>query len=798
MDIYASGTNIIFGQVGHFLIILSFVAAIVSAIAYGISSTKNDVRQWIPLGRMAFLLHSFALFGVIFLMLFMIRSHMFEFAYVWRSSNNALPMRFLLSSFWEGQEGSTLLWMFWLAIIGIILLFRSKEWEGPVMIWVALAQALLGSMLLGIFIFGYKMGSNPFTLLKDYMDAPVFKMNPDFIPEDGSGLNPLLQNYWMTIHPPTLFLGYALTIVPFAYAMASLMRRSYKDWVRPVLPWALATVMVLGVGILMGGAWAYEALSFGGFWAWDPVENASLVPWLIIVAGLHTLMAYKHSGYSLSATYILFTGSFLMVLYSSFLTKSGILGDSSVHSFTDMGMSGQLVVMMIVFAVPAIGYLFLRRRDMPHKPKEERLSSREFWLFIGSAVFILSSVHITVITSFPVINKIFGTKLAPPSDIERMFNDVQIWIGIILGILLAVGQYLHYRKTSKKMLLRHISIPLVLSIVLSVLLVINFQLYRIDRLLLTFAGAFGIVANIYYIFLRLKGKVHLYGASVSHAGFAMMLLGIMISQGKQEVVSYNQFAVDYGEGYSDQEKAENILLYQDEPSVMNGYKITYLGDSIVAEKIFYKVKYEPLDESRKSFVLTPHLQLDKQMGNVANPSTRRTFSSDLYTHITGAPIAEEGRIADSTQTNTHIMKPGDTIRLSRSVAILDKINPSAEVPGYELEEEDLAVGAQMRFITLDSTYTIEPTYLIQGRIARSVPLKIEEESTTFAFSKILPESGEVEITTIQKFPRYIIMKAIIFPYINLLWAGAIIMSLGVCMSMFRRRREKKKFDQALS
>ncbi|MCP4120607.1 MAG: cytochrome c biogenesis protein CcsA [Bacteroidetes bacterium] len=794
MDIHAIGANVIFGKAGHFLIILSFVSALVSAIAYGISSSKNDIRHWEPLGRYAFLLHSVAIFGVIFLMLFMIHSHMFEYAYVWRSSNNELPMRFLLSSFWEGQEGSTMLWMFWLAVIGIILIFRSKEWESPVMIWVALAQALLSSMLLGIIVFGYKMGANPFTMLKDYMDAPVFKLNPGFIPEDGSGLNPLLQNYWMTIHPPTLFLGYALTIVPFAYAMASLMKRSYTDWVRPVLPWALATIMVLGVGILMGGAWAYEALSFGGFWAWDPVENASLVPWLIIVAGLHTLLAYRHSGYSLSATYLLFAGSFLMVLYSSFLTKSGILGDSSVHSFTDMGMSGQLVLMMIVFVVPAIGIYVLRWRDMPRKPTEERLSSREFWLFIGSAVFILSAVHITVITSFPVINKIFNTRLAPPADIERMFNDVQIWIGIILGVLLALGQYLNYRKSNKS-LLRHIAIPLVISTAIAIVLILHFELYRIDALLLTFAASFGVVANIYYIFLRLKGKVHLYGGSVSHAGFALMMLGILISQGKQEVVSYNQFGVDYGESYSDQDKADNILLYKDEASTMDNYRITYLGDSVVADKVFYKVKYEPLDASKKSFTLTPHLQLDKEMGNVANPSTRRTLTSDLYTHITGAPISKDGRVPDSTQTNVYTVKLGDTIKLSRSIAILDHINPSAESPGYEMGPEDIAVGAQMRYITVDSTYHVEPLYLIQNRIARSVPVSLTEKNITFVFTKIIPETAEIEISFTQEFPRYIIMKAIIFPYINLLWLGAVVMSIGVVMSMYHRQRQKNKFER---
>lgn len=642
MDIHAGGINAIFGKTGHFLVVLAFMSALLGTVAYGAASLRSDERSWKKLGRFAFLLNTVAVFGVIALLLYMIRGHMFEYAYVWRSSNMALPMRFLLSSFWEGQEGSTLLWMFWIAVIGVVMIFTARKWESPVMVWLALAQALLGSMILGIYVFGYKMGSSPFQLLKDYMDAPIFRMNPGFIPEDGSGLNPLLQNYWMTIHPPTLFLGYALSIVPFAFAMASLLKRSYKDWVRPALPWTLAAVMVLGVGILMGGAWAYEALSFGGFWAWDPVENASLVPWLILVGGLHTLLAYKHSGYSLSMTYILFIASFLLVLYASFLTKSGVLGDSSVHSFTDMGMSGQLVVMMVVFALPAIVLLWMRRAEMPRKQTEERLSSREFWLFIGSAIFVLSSLHITVVTSFPVINKIFGTKLAPPSDIERMFNDVQIWIGILVGVLLAFAQFLNYRFTDRKRFGRTLLPPAIISVALTVLIVLAFDFHRIDYILLAFAGAFGTVANLFYAIRQLRGKYFLYGGSVAHTGIALMLAGILISQGRQEVVSYNQYGVDYGSGFSDQDKAENLLLYLNEPSVMEDYRLTYIGDSVTDNKIFFKVRYEPLNGKGKPFVLTPHLQMDENMGNVANPSTRRTLTSDLYTHITAAPIGGDG------------------------------------------------------------------------------------------------------------------------------------------------------------
>jgi cytochrome c-type biogenesis protein CcmF len=158
-------------------------------------------------------------------------------------------------------------------------------------------QVFLASMLLGLEFGHVKIGSNPFILLRnqaDFINLPFVQM-PDYLSKmkDGRGLNPLLQNYWMVIHPPTLFLGFAATAIPFAFAMGGLLTNRVREWVKPALPWTFFAVGILGIGILMGGAWAYEALSFGGFWAWDPVENASLVPWLTLVGGAHVMLINK-------------------------------------------------------------------------------------------------------------------------------------------------------------------------------------------------------------------------------------------------------------------------------------------------------------------------------------------------------------------------------------------------------------------------------------------------------------------------------------------------------------------------
>src|SRR6478752_3487985 len=243
---------------------------------------------------------------------------------------------------------------------GLILIRKARNWEAPVMTVISFAQVCLATMIAGIYFFNWRMGSNPFVLLRNEMDAPIFSQ-PNYLSliKDGNDLNPLLQNYWMVIHPPVLFLGFASTIVPFAFAIAGLWTKKIGDWTKPALPWALFSAAVLGTGVMMGGRWAYESLNFGGYWAWDPVENASLVPWLIMVAGLHTMVVYNATGHSLRATNFFLISSFLLILYSTYLTRSGDLQDTSVHAFTDQGMSWQLRVFVLVLVIPSL-LLFIR------------------------------------------------------------------------------------------------------------------------------------------------------------------------------------------------------------------------------------------------------------------------------------------------------------------------------------------------------------------------------------------------------------------------------------------------------
>jgi cytochrome c-type biogenesis protein CcmF len=366
MNTAFNGEHLLPGHLGQFFIVLAFGSALISAISYYFATVNTNPfdKSWYNLARIGFYLNTVSVIGIGVCLFYIIYNHLFEYYYAWEHSSRSLPVYYIISSYWEGQEGSFWLWAFWQAALGNVLLWKAKSWEKPVMTVIMLSQTLLASMLIGVELFGYRVGTSPFILLREALNlkesTPIFNTNPEYYKnyltyiKDGNGLNPLLQNYWMVIHPPTLFLGFASMVVPFAYAIAGLWQKRYKEWIQPAISYALFAVMVLGTGIIMGSFWAYESLTFGGFWAWDPVENASLIPWLTLVGALHVMIVFKNTGHSYYTATILVLTSFILVLYASFLTRSGILGDSSVHAFTDAGMFWHLVADVIILPTLAI------------------------------------------------------------------------------------------------------------------------------------------------------------------------------------------------------------------------------------------------------------------------------------------------------------------------------------------------------------------------------------------------------------------------------------------------------------
>jgi cytochrome c-type biogenesis protein CcmF len=936
------------GQLGNFLVILSFVSAIFSGYTYYLATKHPEAKSYLRLGRWSFTVHAVAVIGIIGTLLFILFNHLYEYKYAWEHLNNAMPLRYIFSCMWEGQEGSFLLWTFWHVIIGLCLIRWAKDWEPWVMMVLAVVEVFLSSMLLGVYFGDFQFGSNPFTLLREASSnvGLPWTMNPDYLSlkpfMDGKGLNPLLQNYWMTIHPPTLFLGFAATVVPFLYAIAGLWRKDLRGWMRPAIPWSFFGIMILGTGILMGGAWAYEALGFGGFWAWDPVENASLVPWLILVAAAHLLVINQRKDSSTFAALTLSVGAFILVLYSTFLTRSGVLGDSSVHSFVDSGILAQLLVYLLFFValttylllpskllrtiyVGVCGILFvvgignimtyktyktaeeldkllpgqdtmipglclvfilltavmsiIAYRKGFRKPgeEEEALWSREFWMFIGALILVIMGVQITVVTSINVGNifmapfeSMFASlhkstgwgvfesmskhNFSAPSGDDRfdVYHKFQIPFTFILFLIIAFGQYLKYKNTELKSFLRQLVLSLIITIVLTGLTAwaihSNVRSAQLDIMLLVLVGScyFAMVANANYAWKVLKGKLDIMGASVAHFGFAMLILGAVISTWQSYFVSRSDVSISkINKEFNDK---EDMLMLKGDTALMGDYFVHYKdkiksGDRILVTVEYFDVRPKTYSEGEyvqhlgfpfralkthtstgdflsdvdqhkywtaitpgeldshaqshlanwtpgvpgeRVFVLEPTI-LQSPKGNSREPSIKHFLGHDLYTFIkytdTEIKVQEE---QGYLEPKTGIVKVGEEVSLTEVITMkIDSLVTINDIP------EGLPEGTrgQRAFLTLTSKQRTEQLIVPMVDVS-GTPVPYPIESKTFRMLLALQNKPEGIELTVQKHSSLdrdmLIMTAQVFPQINVLWIGCLVMVIGTIMAIRHR------------
>ncbi len=811
------GENLFPGQFGHFLILLSLIASGAATISYFLSTQKRDLEErarWRKLARIFFVAEAVSVITIFSILLISISQHLFEYKYVWQHSSRSLEMKYLFASFWEGQEGSFLLWSFWHCVLGLVVIKKEKAWEAPVMTVVSFMQFCLATMVVGLSIFGTKIGSNPFVLLRNELEAPIFS-RPDYLSlvTDGNDLNPLLQNYWMVIHPPVLFLGFAATLFPFAFAIAGLWTKDYKGWTRPALPWALFAAAALGLGIMMGAAWAYESLNFGGYWAWDPVENASLVPWLVLIGGIHTLLIFRHTGNSLRATFFFFIVSFLLVLYSTYLTRSGDLQETSVHAFTDLGMTWQLRAFLLTFVTGSLFLFFKRYKHVPHIVKEEETSSREFWMFIGSLVFFLSALTIILMTSIPVINKIAGLfgddqlfkPLAMGEDSALAYNRIQIFVGIIIALLTATTQYLKYKQTPKGTFFRKIMYPTIAALVISALILgfgdVNYYEngygYLVAIYLAVACSVYAIVANAAYIWLGINGKLRLSGGSIAHLGFGLMLLGILVSSSKKEIISHNTSGIFVNFGEESKEKpGENLTLIKGIRTDMGKYWVTYEKDSAHPEKQlwYYHLKFEN-KKTGEDFTLTPNAFVNYKgnMGLMANPDAKHYWDHDIFTYITSLPDPEKSK-EDTSTFRKETVKLGDTTFYSKGMIVLEELNSRSNIPQPGFDPNDTASIAKLKVLAkTGSVYTSEVLMISQEGVRMPYPDTVTAEGLILQLQTVNGNQVDIGIKESGAIMQYVTLKAYKFPMINLLWLGTIIMVVGLLMSTVRRVRMNRSF-----
>ncbi|GMQ27970.1 cytochrome c biogenesis protein CcsA [Algoriphagus confluentis] len=830
--------NTFMGNLGHLMTIVAFVSALVTAYAYFQYFRANEIEKasWRKFSRISFYIHAGSTAMIAFSLFEIIYNHRFEYFYAYSHSSKALPVHYMISSFWEGQEGAFILWAFWNVVLGIILIQTNKFWEGPVMVVFALVQAFLVSMILGVVIGDLKIGSSPFILLRDATQAPIFELNPDFVPEDGTGLNPLLQNIWMVIHPPTLFLGYASTLVPFAFLIGGLVTKRYSEWIRPALPWAIFSAMILGMGIIMGAYWAYVTLNFGGYWNWDPVENAVYVPWLILVASIHTMITFKKSATALKTSIVLVILSFILVLYATFLVRSGVLGDASVHSFTDLGLSGQLLIYMLFFLVIAVFLAVRAWKHIPTSEKEASVYSREFWIFLGAVTLGLMSFQVILPTSIPAWNalvEIFGgiSNMAPPADQVEFYTKFQLWFAVALALLTAVGQFFWWQKMDKKALKEALVTPYIISVLLSAAVIVLAKVYDWKYIIIVLAGMFTIVANsVILAKLLKKSTFKLAGGSLAHIGLGMILIGIMFSSGYSDVISINMSGLTYSNSWEDEMNKEHVLLWINKPTQMKDYTVVYRGrqkkvvgvpefvpakylestgnvneavalvdykdyfkkgdvvNLVLEENDYFKIDY--FQNEALKFSLNPMSQFNEGMGGlISSPDSKIYLNRDLYTYVAAMNDYSD---PEWKEDEVYEVSPGEQFHIADFVTYFDGAEVMKEIEGYVLQEGDVAVKAKLRVLDYDVEKLLEPTFIIRNNQVGKLPVIDTELGLRVSLENILPDQNKFVFKVNQYQKDYVVMKAIVKPYINVLWVGTIVMLIGFTVAIFRRFDEFAK------
>ena len=834
------------GQAGSILVNTAFVAALLATIGFILSAKaahqqqEQEAKSWLRFARFSFFGHAAAVLGVVGMLYIMISGHYYEYQYAHAHASRNLPTHYIISSFWEGQEGSFLLWIFWHVCIGFLLMKKAgKQWQAPVLATLSLVQVFLLSMVLGVVFFDvFKIGSSPFLLLRDTSPLPVFAINPNFVPEDGTGLNPLLQNYWMVIHPPTLFLGFALTLVPFAFCMAGLATGRFTEWVKPALAWSHVAAVVLGTGIMMGAYWAYETLNFGGYWNWDPVENAVYIPWLVLLAGIHALLIYRKNATAFTTGTVLVVASFVLVLYSTFLVRSGVLGNSSVHAFTDLGLSGQLIFFMLFFLFVSASLLIRSWKYLPKSEKEISVYNSEFWLFIGITTLCLTAFQVLVPTSFPVYNSIlalFGinSNLAPPADQVTFYSNAQLWFAVAIAIISGIGLFFYWNRMNKERVKEVMSLPLIVALLLSALLVSLGNITEPAYMALLTAAVFSLVASGTIIFNMLKRGLKLSAGAVTHMGLAIMLLGILYSSGYSRVVSTNYSGRVYNAEFPEEVNRDNLLLFRNQPKQMEEFKLTYKGPRVESEQVpglidkelllktpdlyksivkedlavggklyakrgdtiqvygentFYEVEFAYPDGSKK--LLYPRVQDNPDMGLAYSPDVLKSWDRDLYTHL--STLAVDDADTDWKGPEEFNLAAGDTLILNDFIGILESLERVENLLEIDLEEGDVAVRAKLRVFGFDEVYKLEPVLLVRGNSLGSLAAINRDLGVKLTFDTIDPTTGKAKLSLYTTQRDWVILKAVEKPFINLLWIGVIIMIIGFTMAAINRFKAAPK------
>jgi cytochrome c-type biogenesis protein CcmF len=720
---------------GDLFLLLCLLGAIFSAILF-LWSAKGDkmILSWAK--KAYYLTFLFSLLATLDLF-YLFLTHNFQTSYVFGYSSTDLPFFYLISSFWAGQEGTFLLWLFIGLLLGLFLIRRKEDRLKGYVIFIYL--------LVQIFLLVLLLKKSPFELLPDK-------------PLEGRGLNPLLKDPWMVSHPPLVFIGYAGLAIPFAYALAALIKNKYDTWVKSSLPWAGFSALTLGAGIFVGGFWAYKVLGWGGYWGWDPVENASLIPWLTTVALIHGFTLERNKNSLKRTNFFLAIISFLLVLYGTFLTRSGVLADFSVHSFADLGLNQYLVFFMVIFTAFSLGLLIFRSSKLRGAEPGKSVLSQEFVVLLGMIFLCLSAVLILIGTSAPIITGFLGkaSNVTVPYYIRT-----NLPVAIILGLLLSLSPFLPWKEVSVRELGKKITLPLIVVIILSIIAWVS-GIRSLSYFLFIFFSIFVLVSNFIIFFKRLKGKLLNATGYLTHIGIGLMFIGILASSGYSKSVKLNLLKGETKQAFGYQlifqgeenssNKDENILLVQVKKGNDNftakprlywsEYNQAMMRKPHIERGWMGDIYFAPLEYKKEELNFSEPFNLSKGEEKEVEGYKIRFLNFDMTSHEQGGEVRVGAVLEISYQNQKGTVTPAIVFGEQNKLTQIEAMLPGGNLIFLE------RVMADQKMVTL------------------SIAKKGEENR------------GEVLLLEVSR-----------KPLINLLWMGLIVIMIGLFMMTWRRSRE---------
>ena len=514
-------------EIGHFSVVVALVLSVLS-IGASIAALRTRNPDWVRVGRISLTL----IFALLFIGMaslvysFIVRD--FSVAYVANNSNSKLPFFYTVSAVWGGHEGSLLLWVFILSAFSTIAVWLHWRTQPTIMPYLIAVES---AVILG------------FLSLIVFLSSPFARLIP--IPPDGKDLNPLLQDPAMVMHPPMLYMGYVGFSIPFAFAMAALFSgRLGEEWIKVTQRWTIFAWLCLTTGILLGGYWAYYELGWGGYWGWDPVENASFMPWLVGTAYLHSVLVQEKRKMFKVWNLFLIIVTFSLSLIGTFLVRSGVL--TSVHTFATDPERGLYILLFIAIVIgTAFGTLILQSNKLRSQIEMDSLVSRESVFLFNNLFFLVAAATVFLGTLYPLmIETLQGAKVTvgPP-----YYNAVFMPIALGLLFLMGVGPYIPWRKASAANIKKNFLLPLLIGFASVIILLITgiYSLYAL-------AGGFVVAFSASAIFLDfgkisrlyaqreqvnvLKGLVKAFSANqrrysslITHLGALVLVVGIIAS-----------------------------------------------------------------------------------------------------------------------------------------------------------------------------------------------------------------------------------------------------------------------------